>query len=143
MIESDLWQQLKKRLDLQLKRLHDAGIVQDFWYAKLSDRSRSGVPDFVTVGKGITAWWEMKHADPKFTLPTLQLMEARKIQRAGGICNFIIFDSSEPLDKSIFIVPARVMSLEMWRENASDEMSGFNYDALARYIREVHDERRP
>lgn len=100
------------------------------------DRHLFGVPDISCTWAGRTTWWEVKFGAPRFHITEVQLLTCRKLARRGH-CAFIIFHGVEPL--TTFIIHPEKMA--EWTIATSDHLyqcTGFDYRALATYMKGVH-----
>jgi hypothetical protein len=126
MTENDINRKLSLEMSKQLG--------SDYWYAKLSDRSTSGIPDFVLVGKGNTSFWEVKYADPVFKNPGIQKLTCQRLARVGT-CYYLIFD-----EVTQSVCYAEPINIDDWRNKAQMLSSAFDYPYIIRFMKEMHEQ---
>lgn len=126
MTENDINRKLSAELDRQL--------TSDYWYAKLSDRSTSGIPDFVLVGKSNTSFWEVKYADPVFKNPGIQKLTCQRLARVGR-CWYLVFDAGTE-----FVYLVEPQYIDDWRNEGNEICEISEYKSVVRFMMEIHEQ---
>jgi hypothetical protein len=121
---------INRKLSLEMAKQ----LGSDYWYAKLSDRSTSGIPDFALVGRSNTSWWEIKYADPVFKNPGIQKLTCQRLARVGQCC-YIVFDV---VMQCVYWV--HPLNIEDWRNKGNAICASFDYAYVVRFMKEIHEQ---
>lgn len=126
MTENDINRKLSSALDTTL--------TPDYWFTKISDRSTSGNPDFAIVSAAGFSGWEVKHANPTFKSNGIQHLTCRRLAKIAK-CWYLIFDAVTG-----YVYCVEPEHLWDWRNKGIFLSSSFDYNYVARYMKEMHDQ---
>lgn len=104
---------------------------------KHSDYITSGIPDLSVTWKGMTSWWEIKHAEPRLKGTGLQLVTARQLALAGR-CHYIVYETSRSglLMATHIVTPLNIGSDGSFTPTQSS--GGHDHGFVLTAIRQLH-----
>lgn len=97
---------------------------------KHADRYTSGIPDMSVTWRGVTTWWECKHAKPRFKSQGLQELIAARLAMHSAGCRYIIFGAT----RTYLVHPDQ---LHTWRD-AAQYCNGYDLTWVVKRIEEFH-----
>ncbi len=114
-----------------------AEIEPDGVVLRISDMVTHGIPDFVTVKKTRTVWWEVKFATPRIKSPGIQQLTARRLAR-HGLCWFIVYqvDRNGENPRTGLVHPANIHEDGTFTWYAV--IDGINHQFIIDFIRSMY-----
>jgi hypothetical protein len=118
---------------LSAARLRLPGVVA----FKHADRFTSGVPD-ISLSWGRTAWLETKATDaPRIRLHKnwgLQLLTAQRLERATGLCWFVVFSERADGRLTRIVRPRDMKITGDWSESVA-AFPGYDHEGVIEFIK--------
>ena len=110
--------------------------LPSFVFIRHEERFNSGTPDLSVTGNGVTSWWEVKFANPRFKSIGIQEYLLKRLA-SSGYARYIIFGVEKDGSKWTSIVHPR--DIADWKTNWIGLVDGHDYDWLIEAIRHAHD----
>lgn len=99
----------------------------------------SGTPDLSLDGLARSSWWELKHATPDFKSPGIQEVTCCRLA-AASFCRYIIFFDNGHRKETQIVRPVDVRDRSDFNSiRVEFGWAGFNYAAVADFMRKVHE----
>ena len=108
-------------------------VLPDFVHQRHEDRFSSGWPDISVSGYGRTSFWEVKHADPRFSSNGLQELTCLRLALASFHCRYIVYHENHGIKRTLIVHPNHIGDLL-----PEFSCAGFNHTWLVEQIRKVH-----
>jgi hypothetical protein len=113
--------------------------IHDFFIQHNQDVRKSGWPDTIIHGFGCATSWEFKHATPNFSSPGIQEVTCGRIAR-HSFCRYVLFFETAKRQNILIARPRNVIGRKGKTNDivAETVLDGFDFDALASFIYDVH-----